>query len=312
MAIQYLQRNQIDDQQWNHCIKHAIHSLPYAYTFYLDVVAPNWSALIADDYVAVMPLPTRKKYWMQYVFQPTPCPQLGVFSLQTLSSNQLAHFYKAIPSFIKYLNYGLHSNSFHKDFGQFTVNDNYELPLNCSHKELLMNYKYNYRRSIKLALKKDIHFENQVDHHAIIDLLKSSKQQKIAQLNHHLSTQLVQLLDVLEKQNIGFSIGIRNNRQQLCAAVFYIKDAGRIINLINASNQVAHQNSWMKVLIDQLIKQHAGKNLVLDFEGSNIPSIATFFKKFGAQKTSYYVWNWNRLPLGLRWLKKDKFTQTKM
>lgn len=305
MTIEYLKRNEIDDQQWNHCIKNAIHSLPYAYTFYLDVVAPNWSALVAEDYSTVMPLPTRKKYWLQYVFQPIPCPQLGVFSLQELNSNDIAYFYQTIPTFIKYLNYGVHSSSFHKNFGRFIINDNYELPLNRSYEELLMNYKYNCRRSVKLALKKNIHFENQVDHQAIIDLLKSSKQQKIAQLNHQLSTQLVQLMDILVRQNIGFSIGIRDEHQQLCAAVFYIKDAGRIINLINASNQIAHKNSWMKVLIDRLIKNHAGENIILDFEGSNIPSIATFFKKFGAEKTSYYVWNWNRLPFGLKWLKTN-------
>ncbi len=302
MEIDYLHRHEIDDQKWNYCIKRAVHSLPYAYTFYLDVVAPNWAALVANDYTAVMPLPIRKKYFVHYVFQPIPCPQLGVFSMQTLSSKQLANFYQAIPSFIKYLNYSVQASSFHQNFGQFKVNDNYELALNSPYEELLMNYKYNCRRSVKLALKKPIDLKKNIKPYAIIKLLQSNKQ--IAQLNEQTCNQLVKLMEVLTEQKIGYSVGILDNQQLLCAAQFYIKAAGRIINLINASNAVAHKNSWIKVLIDRLIYQHAGKDIVLDFEGSNLPSIATFFKQFGAQKTSYYTLQWNRLPAGLKWLKK--------
>jgi len=303
MAIEYLRREDIDDRQWNDCIKNSSPSLPYAFTFYLDVVAPNWSALILDNYVAVMPLPVRKKFVFSYIYQPIPCPQLGVFSKQKITLQQLNNFYQAIPTSIRYLNYSIHKESRHPEFGQFILKDNYELSLNSSYDELLMNYKYNCRRSIKLALKKTIQFSDQISHSSIIELLKSTKQNQIAQLDQNLSDQLVRLMDILTTQKMGFNLGIFDEENQLCAAIFYIKTPGRIINLINASNFIAKKNGWMKVLIDQLIQQYANKDIIFDFEGSNIPSIASFFKKFGAQKTQYYTWNWNRLPLGLRWLK---------
>jgi len=306
MAIEYLRRSEIDDKQWNYCIKHANPSLPYAYSFYLDAVSPEWSALITNNYTAVMPLPIRKKFLLQYVFQPAPCPQLGVFALQKLDTKQLTEFYQAIPSTIRYINYGVHYASFCKGFGQFTANDNYELDLNLPYEELLKNYKYNCRRSVKQSLRTQIQFEENVNPETIIELLKRAKQK---QLNQKTSTQLVNLMRALIDEQIGFSIGIYNQQQQLCAAVFYIKIHNRIINLVNASNAIARKNEWMLTLIDQLIQKHAGKNIVFDFEGSNIPSIASFFKKFGAKKKTYYTWHWNRLPVGLRWLKSIQNTR---
>lgn len=306
MAIKFLHRHEIDEQQWNYCIEHATQSLPYAYTFYLDVVSPNWSALIADNYTAVMPLPIRKKYFLHYLYQPVPCPQLGVFSINKQNQHHLTHFYQAIPSFIRYINYGVNHASFCKGYGKFTTNDNYELDLNLPYEELLMNYKYNCRRTIKLSLKKNLHFVENISAGAIIKLLEDTKQQQLPQLNQQTSNQLVNLLEMLTHQNLGFSLGILNNQKQLCAAVFYIKTNLRIVNLINAGNEVARKNRWMLVLIDQIIKKHAGTNRTFDFEGSNIPSIASFFKNFGPQKKTYHTWYWNRLPIALRWIKKIK------
>lgn len=303
MAIEYLSRENIDSKQWNDCIKRSTPSFPYAFTFYLDVVSPNWSALVLDNYLAVMPLPIRKKFLFSYVYQPIPCPQLGVFSKQKITFQQLNNFYQAIPTFVRYLNYSIHKESRHPEFGQFILKDNYELSLNSSYDELLMNYKYNCRRSIKLALKKNIQFSSKISHSSIVKLLQSTKQNQISQLDQKLSNQLIQLMDVLSAQKMGSNLGIFDEQGELCAAVFYIKTPNRIINLINASNSIAKKNAWMKVLINQLIQQHANQDIIFDFEGSNIPTIASFFKKFGAQKTQYYTWNWNRLPFGLRWMK---------
>jgi hypothetical protein len=44
--------------------------------------------------------------------------------------------------------------------------------------------------------------------------------------------------------------------------------------------------------------------MTLDFEGSEIPSVAYFYSKFGAEPVPYYRWRMNRLPRLLRWVKK--------
>jgi hypothetical protein len=36
--------------------------------------------------------------------------------------------------------------------------------------------------------------------------------------------------------------------------------------------------------------------MLVDFEGSNIPSIAAFFEGFGATKEIYMHWHFNKIP----------------
>lgn len=57
-------------------------------------------------------------------------------------------------------------------------------------------------------------------------------------------------------------------------------------------------------LINAIIKDHAGKNLVLDFEGSDIPGLAFFYKSFGSVEEKYSAIRLNRLPFYLKWAKR--------
>jgi len=304
MNIEYLNRNEIDVVQWDNCIKNSIQYLPYALSFYLDVVCPSWSALVVDNYEAVLPLPIRKKFLLPYVFQPAPCPQLGLYSKTALSTNTLNSILDAVPSFIKFINCGVNKSTFtNNNFGQFILKDNYELDLNQPYETIKKKYKYNTRREIKLALNKPINFIEAITAEQIIELLTSTKQKEVANLNTTMSKQLVKLLKSLSKEKIGYSLGIVDEANQLSAAVYYIKTANRLVNLLNASNTTAKKNGWMMVLIDQLIRKHANTDTIFDFEGSSIPSVARFFRSFGAVQTNYYVWQWNRLPFLLRWLK---------
>src|ERR1700678_4772667 len=77
--VRILKRNLIDDTKWNHAIRHASNSLPYAYTWYLDALCSRWVGLVMGDYEFIMPLPIGRKWGLLYVYQPLFCQQLGVF-----------------------------------------------------------------------------------------------------------------------------------------------------------------------------------------------------------------------------------------
>ena len=52
-------------------------------------------------------------------------------------------------------------------------------------------------------------------------------------------------------------------------------------------------------IVDTFIQDHAGSGLILDFEGSNIPSVARFFSGFGAQAEIYQGVSFSRIPATL-------------
>ncbi len=57
-------------------------------------------------------------------------------------------------------------------------------------------------------------------------------------------------------------------------------------------------------LIDAFIKDHAGSNLLLDFEGSDIRNLAFFYSSFGATDEKYPAVRVNNLPWYCKWMKK--------
>ncbi len=66
--------------------------------------------------------------------------------------------------------------------------------------------------------------------------------------------------------------------------------------------QTINFNAAMTFLIDQVIDEHTPSQIVLDFEGSNDPNLARFYKGFGAKRTTYMGWQQNKLGFPLKQL----------
>ena len=105
--IQLVHHANIDFEQWDMCISSAVNSEIYAYSWFLDCVSPQWSALILNDYEAVMPLPIKSKYGIRYIVQPPFCQKLGIFSPQTISEEMGKKFSKHLIKYssIRYSSY---------------------------------------------------------------------------------------------------------------------------------------------------------------------------------------------------------------
>ncbi|TAE87084.1 MAG: hypothetical protein EAY81_04625, partial [Bacteroidetes bacterium] len=101
--IKYLSHQEIDKIKWDDCIAQSNNELIYAYSWYLDIVAPGWEALVLNDYEVVMPLPTTTKY-LNVIYQPFFAQQLGIFNTQNLKHFTVSDFIKAIPAKFKYIN----------------------------------------------------------------------------------------------------------------------------------------------------------------------------------------------------------------
>src|SRR5215203_6156794 len=99
-SIQYFTRREINTQSWDYCIEGASNGLIYGTTVYLDHMAGKWDALVLNDYEAVMPLPWRKKWGINYIYQPFLTAQLGLFG-NHITAKLLEAFLDAIPAKFK-------------------------------------------------------------------------------------------------------------------------------------------------------------------------------------------------------------------
>lgn len=301
--IKHAKRNEIDDAKWNSCIENDPLHLPYALSYYLDVVAPNWQALILNDYEAVLPLPVKTKYFVSYAYMPTYAPQIGIFSKNKIDHTTYKTFCKAIPKNIQLIDFGVHQNMINvKGNGELSEKPNYILPLNVPYETIKKGYKYNTRQAIKKTLEKNINIKDEADTIAIAKLIsQNSKSTDFGEVEFNLTTTII---NALKDKDLGFAYSVYSQNNDLEAVVFYIKFKNRIVNLLNASTSQAKKNGYMMVLIDHLIKQNSNSSFILDFEGSSIEGVARFFKSFGANNQPYFHWKWNRLPAIINWLKQ--------
>ncbi|MEZ5197052.1 MAG: hypothetical protein R2764_11780 [Bacteroidales bacterium] len=110
--IKYLQNHQIEKSKWDACIKESVNGMVYANSWYLDIVAEDWEALVEDDYERVFPLTTGRKWGIDYLYQPVFTQQLGLFSKSSLSQDTVSCFLDSIPEKYKFIEINL--NTFNK------------------------------------------------------------------------------------------------------------------------------------------------------------------------------------------------------
>jgi len=297
--IYYKQRSEIDTGKWDHCISNAANGLIYAYSFYLDHAADNWHALVLNDYEAVMPLPWRKKFGIYYLYQPYFTAQLGVFG-QNITADLLEKFLHAIPSKFRLWEFSLnHGNLFALKDYNLLQRLNYVLSLNQSYENLYANYRENIKRNIKKSIQYGCTIQTDIEVNKIIEL---AKLQPNAGPENELK-KFEQLYSLLKKRSMAKAYGVFSNKNELLASCVFTFSHSRAYYILVGNHPNGRTLGASHALIDAFIKDHAGQDLLLDFEGSDIRNLAFFYSSFGATEEKYPAIKLNRLPWYIRWMK---------
>jgi hypothetical protein len=298
--IRYLRRNEIDVAAWDHCVQGADNGLIYGYGFYLDAMASNWDGLVWGDYDYVMPLPWRKKWGVWYLYYPFLAAQLGVFG-KHLSPAIVEAFLKHIPAKFRYWDFSLnHQNLFPVPGFPLQQRMNYVLPLNPSYEYLYKAYRENIRRNIR---KCGQYGGKVVTDVSVEDIIKLTKFQATTVSEHDLAA-FKKLYHHLAQQGQAKTYGVISGKGDLLASAAFLFSHKRAFYILVGNHPNGRTLGASHALIDAFIRDHAGHDLLLDFEGSDIRNLAFFYSSFGAQEEPYAAIRLNRLPWWLRWLKE--------
>lgn len=295
--VKYLQRQELDEARWNHCITGAGNGLIYAYSFYLDAMADNWDALVLGDYEAVMPLPWRKKWSIAYLYQPFLTAQLGVFG-NLLSAEIFGLFLQAVPKKFRYWDFSLnHKNFLPAENYPLYQRLNYVLPLQETYENIYNGYRENIRRNIKKSTSYGCQLKKEISLDAIIALTKLQakevSEKDISAFNY--------LYHQLHQKGLAKTYGILAKNGDLLASAAFLFSHNRSYYILVGNHPNGRTLGASHALIDAFIQDHAGQNLLLDFEGSDIRNLAFFYTSFGAQEERYAAIRLNRLPWWARW-----------
>ena len=303
MEISYCKYQQIDKTKWDACISHADNGLVYAYSYYLDAMAKHWDALVLNDYEAVMPLTWNKKYSIYYLYQPPFTACLGVFG-RSLHAETMAAFLQSVPAKFKYWDIYFNPGNL------FTISDfnlyqrmNYVLPLGHNYESLYNAYRDNIKRNIKkseqfgLSIHKDV---------AIAAILQLAKEQAGAftSVADDDFIRFKKLYGLLYKKEQATTYAVYTKENELMASAVFFFSHNRAYYIMVGNHPNGKTLGASHALINAFIKDHAGEDIILDFEGSDIHSLAFFYSSFGAVEEKYSAVKLNRLPGLVKWLKK--------
>ena len=302
MQIKYLRHSQIDKDKWDNQIDLSTFPIIYAKSWYLDVVSPNWEALILDDYKWIMPLTYKTKMGITYLFQPHFTQQLGIFGAETTTPEIVNQFLTTISKKFKLTEINLNQlNIPSNETFVHTWNTNLELSLTTSYENIYTNYNQNTKRNLKKAANTtnlDICETNEIDE--IIHQFKINRGQKL-DLNDNYYNTLKKIVQEASQRGKCKSIVVTND--EFCSGAIFAIDNERAIYLFSANSELGKKQGTAHFLIDQFIQRHLTQVDLLDFEGSNNTNLSQFYNGFGAKPARYPSIKINNLPRGLKWLK---------
>lgn len=309
MNIRYLQYTQIDHYKWDACIQQSVNGNVYALSWYLDIVHYGWKALVYGDYEQVMPLTPGKKFGIHYLYQPIFTQQLGVFSKTPLSTHRVNQFIEAIPRAYKFvevnLNAGNNTPTLAGKVSQFT---NFELELIHPYKQILANYSENTRRNLRKAQQNSLLLSESCTPEQLVELFKNHKGMELDRFTEREYKVLIHLIYTCIYKGLGKVRAVYTPENELCAAAFTTTFKNRTVFLFSGLSTKGKELAAMFLLLNSFIQERAETHHVFDFEGSNNPQLARFYKSFGSSAVQYPHLQINKLPLilttALRLIKK--------
>jgi hypothetical protein len=270
MEIKLIKGADIDKVKWNSCIHYAINGNIFGYKWFLDAVAREWDALVEGDYESVFPLPIKEKRWgASSLTQPRLLRELGLYSIHVLSPKRMQAFLEAVPSAYKSVDLRLNEQNppVEESPFQITEHTNQQLLLKESYEAIANGYD----RELLLELEKAVQ--------AGLILGANLKPEKVAeffrtQTAHYPGKEsdvhaLMRIMYNALHRGWGFASGVQNNKGDLLAANFFMYSHHKVISLAPAVSKEGKAKGALPYLFDGLIRSHAGRPMILDFNTTN-------------------------------------------
>lgn len=298
--IRYIPQQDIDTYKWDQCIEKATNGLIYGYSFYLDQMAVHWDALVLNDYEAVMPLTWNSRWGIKYLYQPFITAQLGLYG-QSVTPALTDDFIKSIPTSFRYIDILLNAGN-QPLSNAVSRRSNYILPLNRPYDTIADQYNENLKRNIKKSEQAGLTLKTNIDVELVIRLAAAQMREHGHESADNIN-RFRNLFTVLQEKNMARTYGIFQGEQLGASAVFFSSHQ-RLYYILVGNHPSGREMGASHALIDALIREQAGTGQILDFEGSDIPGLAAYYRAFGAVEEPYPALKINRLPFFLKWLKK--------
>jgi hypothetical protein len=292
--IVYHKNNEIDREQWDNCIKNSPGVKPYAYSWFLDIMAPGWEALVDDDYDSVFPVTGAKRFGIQYISTPSFLQQLGAFSPDNPASETIIEFLNYIPDNYRLIDLCI-AQRIQLHGYKITEKANFELDISKPYEKLWDNFFPPCKRNIEISSKKKPEVVSDITPDEIIDLYIKNNGKKTSNVKARDYQKLKNIMNFCLKNKKGKIIGVRAAKKRLIFGIFIIETPGNKTLLLHAGIPQSIEKKIDYYVINELIRLNASTRTLLDFADSSLSSVDSFPESFGCVSVPYYRIYRNRL-----------------
>ncbi len=287
--IRYLKHSDINKEMWDACVINSTNGLIYARSWYLDAMSPNWEALVLKDYIAVMPLTVSRKMGVSYLSQPAFSQQLGIIGPLDFHEEVTQSFINIITSKFPLIEINL---NFKNEYTIGAKKCNLILDLGQPFETIQSAFR---RDLIYKAINANLRTESSEDFGEVIKSFRKLYLEKTTQLKGTHFENLVKVCNHLSKTGNLFVRKVLNQENEILAIAMFFMDEKRIYYMMSATFSEGRKCDANALLLHEVIKEFSGSKYVFDFEGSSIPSINFFFKKFNPVEENYPIVRINNL-----------------
>lgn len=276
--FKYVKQKDINKSKWSDLVHRSSDSTIFCEYDYLNAFC-EWDAIIYGDYEGAIALPYTSFLGIRSLYQPNFVQQCIWFG-KKISDSQVQEVFLLIRK----MNHRIGFNSNLKLKGNSRKRVNQVLTLR--NYETIRN---NYSKSLKKNIIKNnpsLIISRDTNPKRTIRLYQEAYGSKNTQIKpeHYSAFQVL----INEKPDQFINVHAFNNKK-LVASIVLAKSRNRLHYILGAPTEKGRRLNALSVIIDHLIQQESGKEMIFDFEGSSIPSVYQYYASFGAVEEYFYT-----------------------
>ncbi len=289
MALRRVKYQDIDKQKWDQLQSGAHQNNMFCKSWYLDICAEEWDALIWGEYEAGFPLPTSTKAGVTFLYLPFFVRQLNILGQSDADKwDELLFFLKREFKRVDISISGEAKNNLPTLAHQ-------QLDLTSGYDTIKSSYSNNAKRLIKKCAAQEIKVNDEASPAELIEYFKRETGKKIKKLQEEQYVILQRLMEHCLSKKIGRCVSVELEGELLGSA-FFMEHEDRVTFLKSYSSEKGKKLGASYYLMDHAIQHYAANFSTFDFGGSKVESVAQFYKKFGAIDAFYLHLSFDNSP----------------